>query len=156
MQGSAKDLSYFRRICDEFRATGSLESRDGRDGFRSKIFIDFLTCENGFSSSVGTKYAASRADAVKNICKSLMRFDFIHHYRDALDFEDDDGFFRFLDDEPERYFRERQTALSFKSPLRPARAGEVLWSCDDILLGGELEVWNKAFDDMLNSILYQY
>jgi hypothetical protein len=148
MQGNAVDLSFYRRICDEFRLTGLLESKDGRKGFRAKDLIDFLTCENGFSasSSTGQKYAESRADAVANIGKNLVKFDFIHHYRDAQDFEDDEGFFRFLDDEPEQYFQNRQTVLSLRSPIREVHPGKVLWTCEDILLGSDLEVRSKSSD----------
>ncbi len=144
MQAEAVDISFCRRICDEFRVTGSLESKDGRMGFRARVMVDFLTCENGFSASIGQKFADSRFDAVSRIGKMLVKSDLIHHYRDALEFGDDDGFFRFLDDEPALYFENRQTVLSLRSPFRPVRAGQVLWMCEDILLGSDLEVRNKA------------
>ena len=142
---NAVDLSYYRQICDEFRVTGMLVSKDGRKGFKAKDLVDFLTCQNGFSSSASgaRKYADSRADAVANIGKNLVKLDFIHHYRDALDFGDDEGFFRFLDDEPAQYFQNRQTVLSLRSPFREVRAGKVLWTCEDILLGSDLEVGNE-------------
>jgi hypothetical protein len=144
MQANAVDINFCRRICDEFRVTGSQESKDGRMGFRAKVLVDFLTCENGFSASIGHKYADSRFDAVSRIGKILVKSDLIHHYRDALEFDDDDGFFRFLDDEPALYFEKRQTVLSLVSPIRPVRPGQVLWMCEDILLGSDLEVRHKA------------
>ena len=146
MQQNAIDLDYYRRMCDAFRITGSLESKEGRKGFRSKVLVDFLTCENGFSASIGQKYADSRADATTHIGKNLVKYDFIHHYRDALEFGDDEGFFRFLEDEPAQYFQERQTVLSLMSPIREVRPGKVLWTCEDILLGSDLEVCSKTLE----------
>ena len=143
MQVNATELDYYRRIIDEFRVAGTLESKEGRTGFRAKVLVDFLTCENGFSASTGKKYADSRFDAVSRIGRNLVKLDFIHHYRDAVEFGDDDGFFRFLDDEPSLYFEKRQTVLSLRSPLREVRAGKVLWTCEDILLGSDLEVHNN-------------
>ncbi len=146
MQQNSVDLDYYRQICVAFRVTGSLESKEGRKGFRSKVLVDFLSCENGFSASIGQKYADSRADAVTRIGKNLVKYDFIHHYRDALEFADDEGFFRFLEDEPEQYFQERQTVLSLISPIREVRSGKVLWTCEDILLGSDLEVCCKTLE----------
>ena len=143
MQGIAVDSVILRQICDEFRVTGSLVSKDGKKGFPARVLIDFLTCEKGFSADIGKKYADSREHA-KAIGKMLVKNDLIHHYREADEFGDDDGFFRFLDDEPAQYFQSRTTVLSLLSPIRTVRPGLLLWSCEDILLGNDLEVWNCA------------
>ena len=143
MQGIPVDCAILRQICDEFRVTGSLVSKDGKKGFPARVMIDFLTCEKGFSAELGKKYADSR-DHAKSIGKMLVKNDLIHHHRDADDFRDDDAFFRFLDDEPAPYFQSRTTVLSLLSPIRTVRPGRLLWSCEDILLGNDLEVWNCA------------
>ena len=140
MQKGTEDIMHYRRICDEFRTFGMLESKEGKIGFRCRVLVDFLTCENGFAECVSSKYADSRDDAVTRFGKILVKLDLIHHYRDSVEFEDDDGFFRFMDDEPALYFEKRQTVLSFRSPCREVRPGTVLWTCEDILLGSDLEV----------------
>ena len=129
-----------------------MESKDGRMGFKGKVLVDFLTCQNGFSATIGQKHAVSRADAV-SFGNGLVKLDLIHHYRDASEFGDDDGFFRFLDDEPASYFEKRQTVLSFRSPCRTVRPGKVLWACEDILLGSDLEVRNgDAIPQTINNL----